>query len=37
MNHENHAFIEELFFEQAKKITANPLNSFELQFSDAWI
>lgn len=37
MNHTNHAFIEQLFFQQAKRITQNPLNTFNVQHSDAWI
>lgn len=35
--HTDHAFIENLFFQQMKRLSLDTRNSFELQFSDAWL
>jgi hypothetical protein len=33
--HENHTFIEQLFFQQMKRVTL--ADSFDVQHSDAWM
>lgn len=35
--HEDHAFIEDLFYRQMRRLTIEATRSFDLQFSDAWI
>ncbi len=35
--HENHRFIENIFFEQMKKHSLRQLSSFDYQFSDLWL
>ena len=35
--HNDHAFIEELCYQQVRRLTRDATRSFELQFSDAWI
>jgi hypothetical protein len=35
--HNDHAYIEELFYQQMRRLTKDSAHTFELQFSDAWL
>jgi len=35
--HQDHAFIEEIFYRQMRRLTIDATRSFSIQFSDAWI
>ncbi len=35
--HQDHAFIEELFYQQIRRLTMDANRTFELKCSDAWL